>query len=72
MTDEPVPAGTEPTAARPAPERPAPDPGAADPGAASRENKGSPEPWQPDEQRYADRPEQGGATPGPAIPEPPD
>jgi len=32
-----------------------------------RENKGSPgQPWGPDEQRYSDRPEQGGRTPGPA------
>lgn len=34
---------------------------------AERENKGSPDqPWEPGEQRYSDRPEQGGRTPGPA------
>ena len=40
---------------------------------AARENKGSPDqPWEPGEQRYSDRPEQGGETPGPAKVEPTD
>ena len=42
-------------------------------GPAERENKGSPDqPWEPGEQRYSDRPEQGGETPGPARTDSPD
>ena len=38
-----------------------------------RVNKGSAdEPWEPGEQPYSDRPEQGGETPGPVNVEPPD
>ncbi|GGQ41978.1 hypothetical protein [Couchioplanes azureus] len=38
-----------------------------------RENKGSvDQPWGPDEQRYSERPEQGGEAPGPVNVEPPD
>lgn len=45
----------------------------AEPAEQAPAQKGTPEqPWQPDEQPYSDRPEQGGATPGGATPEPPD
>lgn len=68
MTDEPLIEARD--------ETPGADPaGPANPEQESNApaQKGSPEqPWQPEEQPYSDRPEQGGATPGGTTPEPPD
>ncbi|MGA5303545.1 hypothetical protein ACPCHT_26710 [Nucisporomicrobium flavum] len=65
MTDEPLDIEASPNAGTPAEET------GQSRASAERQNKGSPDqPWEPDEQRYSDRPEQGGETPGPAKAEP--
>ncbi|UQU65470.1 hypothetical protein COUCH_03815 [Couchioplanes caeruleus] len=76
MTDEPLDVEASRNAGAPAEEADPTRESAeeADPTreSAKRQNKGSPDqPWEPGEQRYSDRPEQGGETPGPARTEPP-